>query len=75
MISKRFTFLIILRVLLLFVTLLLLAWIFADPRLVFNQIILFLIIVTQVVELIRFVNHTNRELAVFLNKHQDFHLI
>lgn len=74
MISKRFTFLIILRVVLLLITVLLFSWIFADSRLFFNQIILSLIIVAQVVELIRFVNNTNRELARFFSaiKHQDF---
>lgn len=74
MISKRFTFLIILRVLLLLVTIMLFSWIFLDPRLFFNQLILGLIVVAQVVELIRFVNHTNRELTRFFTaiKHQDF---
>lgn len=74
MISKRFTFLIIVRVLLLVVTIMLLAWIFADPRLFFNQVILSLILVAQVAELVRFVNHTNRELTRFFSaiKHQDF---
>lgn len=74
MISKRFTFQVIFRVLLLVLTLWLFSWIFADPRLIFNQIILSLIITAQVVELIRFVNHTNRELSRFFLaiKHQDF---
>lgn len=74
MISKRFTFLIILRVLLILVTVILLSWIFGDTRLFFNQIILSVILIAQVVELIRFVNHTNRELARFFSaiKHQDF---
>ena len=48
MISKRFTFLIVMRVLLLVVTIMLLAWIFADPRLFFNQIILSLLLAAQV---------------------------
>ncbi len=74
MISKRFTFLVIVRVVLLLVTVFLFQWIFADPRLFFNQVILGLIVVIQVIELIRFVNHTNRELTRFFTaiKHQDF---
>jgi nitrogen fixation/metabolism regulation signal transduction histidine kinase len=56
------------------VTVFLFLWIFADPRLFFNQIILGLILIAQVIELIRFVNHTNRELTRFFLaiKHQDF---
>lgn len=47
-------------------TMFLLTWIWGDPRLVFNQIILGLALVIETVELIRFVNHTNRELSRFL---------
>lgn len=70
----RFTYLTILRITLLLATVLVFSWIFGDPRLFFNQIILGLIIVAQVVELVRFVNHTNRELSkLFLAiKHEDF---
>lgn len=74
MIYKRFTFLIILRIALLMGNVLLLSWIFGDPRLFFNQIILFLVLAAQVTELIRYVNHTNRELSRFFLaiKHGDF---
>ncbi|AYB34271.1 sensor histidine kinase [Chryseolinea soli] len=74
MIYKRFTFLIVLRIAFLLGNVLLLSWIFGDPRLFFNQIILFLLLVAQVVELIRYVNHTNRELSRFFLaiKHADF---
>jgi nitrogen fixation/metabolism regulation signal transduction histidine kinase len=48
--------------------------IFGDTRLFFNQIILFVILIIQIAELVRFVNHTNRELArLFLAiRHSDF---
>jgi len=65
---------IVIRVLLLMGNMFLLTWIFGDARLVFNQIILSLFLVGQVAELIRFVNHTNRELARFFQAiiHKDF---
>lgn len=74
MFYKKFTFLIILRIALLLLNVLVLSIIFGDTRLFFNQIILFAILILQVVELIRFVNHTNRELArLFLAiRHSDF---
>ncbi|MBA4058327.1 MAG: ATP-binding protein, partial [Marivirga sp.] len=74
MTSRHFTVLTVIRVLLLMLTLSLLSWIFGDSRLFFNQIIVGLIIMLQVVELIRFVNLTNRELSRFLLsiKHGDF---
>ena len=51
-----------------------LSLIFGDTRLFFNQIILFVVLIIQIGELIRFVNHTNRELArLFLAiRHSDF---
>lgn len=53
---------------------LVLTLIFGDSRLFFNQIILFAVLILQITELIRFVNHTNRELArLFLAvRHSDF---
>lgn len=74
MVLKRFTFLIIIRIVLLMSNVLLIAFIFGDKRLFFNQIILSLILAIQVAELIRFVNHTNRELTRFFYaiKHSDF---
>ena len=62
------------RVILLLISIFLIAWIFGDRRLFFNQIIIGLIIIVQVAELIRFVNHTNRELSRFFLaiKHGDF---
>jgi len=66
MVSKRFAFLVILRIALLMVTLVALAFIFARTDLFFNQIILLSLVIIQVIELIRFVTFTNRELARLL---------
>lgn len=54
--------------------LLALSYIFGDNRLFFNQIILFIILVIQVYELIRFLNYTNKELSKFILsiRHNDF---
>ena len=70
----RFTALIILRVALIVGNIFLISWIFGDNQLFFNQIILSLILIAQIVELIYFLNHTNRELArlFFAIKHGDF---
>lgn len=74
MFYKKFTFLIVLRIALLTVNVLILSIIFGDTRLFFNQIILFVLLTIQIGELIRFVNHTNRELArLFLAiRYSDF---
>jgi two-component system, NtrC family, nitrogen regulation sensor histidine kinase NtrY len=74
MLLKRFTFLIVARIFLLVGNVLLIAFIFGDKRLFFNQIILAILLVMQTAELIRFVNHTNRELTRFFYaiKHSDF---
>ena len=66
MFSKRFAFLVILRIALLMLTLVALAFIFARTDLFFNQIILLGIVIIQVAELIRFVTFTNRELSRLL---------
>ncbi len=74
MVYKRFYIQVIIRVLLLLVSSLVLGFIFGDERLFFNQIIVGIFLVLQVLEFIRYVNHTNRELArLFLAvKHEDF---
>jgi len=74
MIYKRFTFLIIVRIVLLLTNVIIISLIFGDVRLFFNQIILGLLLIIQILELIRFVNHTNRELAKFFYaiRHSDF---
>ncbi|HZB13450.1 MAG TPA: ATP-binding protein [Chryseolinea sp.] len=71
---KRFSLLVILRVALILIDITLLAWIFGDVRLFFNQIILVVILIVQVWELIHYINLTNRELTrLFLAiKHADF---
>lgn len=71
---KKFTFKVAIRILLILGVMIALALIFGDERLFFNQIILTIVLVLQVVELLRFVNHTNRELTKFLLaiKHRDF---
>ena len=66
MVSKRFALLVIIRIILLMLTLVALAFIFAKTELFFNQIILLSVIAIQVSELIRFVTYTNRELAKLL---------
>lgn len=66
MLTQRFTWLIIFRVLLLTVAIGVLTWIWGDARLFFTQVIVGLIIVGIVSELIRFVNSSNREVARFL---------
>ncbi|HEY0742125.1 MAG TPA: PAS domain-containing protein, partial [Chryseosolibacter sp.] len=74
MIYRRFTFLIIFRITLIVANVLLISAILGDKRLFFNQIILGLIFVIQIGELVRFVNHTNRELTklFYAIKHSDF---
>ncbi len=74
MFYKKFTFLTAFRIILLMANIIVLALIFGDARLFFNQIILFTVLIIQVAELIRFVNHTNRELSrLFLAiRHSDF---
>lgn len=71
---KKFSFLVVLRLLFILVNMLLLAYIFGDSRLFFNHIILFILLVLQVGELIRYIKRTNKELTKFLLavKHSDF---
>ncbi len=69
-----FAFKLIIRLVLILANMAALTIIFGDSRLFFNQIILAIILIIQVAELIRFINHTNRELSKFLLaiKHSDF---
>jgi nitrogen fixation/metabolism regulation signal transduction histidine kinase len=71
---KRFSLQVIFRIVFIIVNAILIAWIFGDMRLFFNQVILILILAMQVWELIHYINHTNRELSrLFLAiKHADF---
>jgi len=74
MVLKRFSFLVILRIILILGNVVLIAFIFGDARLFFNQIILAIFLAAQIADLIRYVNKTNRELVKFLNaiKQSDF---
>lgn len=74
MILKRFSILVILRIVLLCCTILAFAWVVQRQEMFFNQLTLAAIFILQVWELIRFVNQTNRELSRFLLgiKHADF---
>ena len=74
MLSRKFTILTVIRIILLVLTISILTWIFGDSRLFFTQIILGIVVVVEVVELISFVNRTNRELSRFLIaiRHGDF---
>ena len=71
---KRFSLQVILRIALILANAILLAWIFGDMRLFFNQVILIIILIGQIWELIHYINLTNRELTrLFLAiKHDDF---
>ena len=73
MILKRFSVLLVIRVILILGNMVLIAAIFGDERLIFNHVILFVILVFQIVELLRFVNKTNRSISRFLFaiKHDD----
>lgn len=71
---KHFSIQVIFRILLIIINSILIAWIFGDMRLFFNQLILIIILSVQIWELIHYINHTNRELSrLFLAiKHADF---
>lgn len=73
MVLKRFSVLVILRVMLLCCTILSFAWVI-QQAMFFNQLTLAILFILQIAELIRFVNYTNRELSRFLLgiKHADF---
>ncbi|MEQ9263078.1 MAG: ATP-binding protein [Owenweeksia sp.] len=74
MTSNRFSLGLLIRVVLILANLLLLsfAWMWAD--LLFTYILMALILAAQIAELLRFVNHTNRELHKFLDaiRHEDY---
>ena len=71
---KRFSTIVLVRVALLLATMVGFAAIFGRSELFFNQVILSILIALQVVELIRHVRRTNRDLAKFLLaiKNADF---
>jgi two-component system nitrogen regulation sensor histidine kinase NtrY len=71
---RRFYVLIILRVLLLVVTIFAFAFIFGRADMIINHVIIASVIIVQIIEMIHFVNRTNRELARLFNSivHHDF---
>ncbi len=71
MVSKRFFLLVFTRVILLVGTIIPFSIIFLRPDLLFTQIILLSVIISQVVELTYFVNRTNEDLSRFLSAIQD----
>ncbi|MEM6524869.1 MAG: ATP-binding protein [Bacteroidota bacterium] len=73
-IFQSFAFKVILRLIFIFLNMIVLSLIFGDVRLFFNQIILAVALIIQVVEMVRYINYTNRELAKFLLaiKYDDF---
>jgi two-component system, NtrC family, nitrogen regulation sensor histidine kinase NtrY len=74
MFYKRFNFRVVFRLLLIMTNFIVIAMIFGDKRLFFNQIILSVLLVIQTADLLRFINQTNRELTrLFLAiRHSDF---
>jgi two-component system, NtrC family, nitrogen regulation sensor histidine kinase NtrY len=74
MFYKRFNFRVVFRLLLSMINFIVIAMIFGDKRLFFNQIILSVLLVIQIADLLRFINQTNRELTrLFLAiRHSDF---
>jgi two-component system nitrogen regulation sensor histidine kinase NtrY len=71
---RRFYALVIFRVLLLVVTIFAFAFIFGRADMIINHVIIASVIIVQVIEMIHFVNRTNRELARLFNSivHHDF---
>ena len=73
-IHRRFYVLVIVRVLLLVAMIFAFAFVFAREDMVINHIIIASVIIVQIIEMIHFVNRTNRELAQLFNSivHHDF---
>jgi two-component system, NtrC family, nitrogen regulation sensor histidine kinase NtrY len=71
---KHFNVLVVVRLVLLIANVVVIASVFGDKRLFFTQIILFLVLIVQIVDLLRFIHHTNREITRFFLaiKHSDF---
>jgi len=79
MVYKRFTLLLILRLILILINLFCIAFLYfilEKEQLIFSFIILFSILIIQIVDLVRFITRTNRELNKFLNsiKQSDYTL-
>ena len=71
MVFNPFTRNLILRVALLFVTLVIWASIFLRKDLFFNQVLLFVLVLIQLISLVRYITRTNRELSRFLDSIRD----
>ncbi len=73
-IHRRFYFLVMLRVLLLVAAIFAFTFIFGRAEMIINHIIIASVIIVQVIEMIHFVNRTNRELTRLFNSiaHHDF---
>lgn len=71
---KHFNIRLAIRIVLLLGNMILIASIFGDKRLFFNQIILVIVLIIQTIDLIRFIHATNKELTRFFMaiKHADF---
>ena len=74
MIYKKFSLKLIVRLILILLNMAVIAIIFGDSRLFFNQIILGSVLIFQVFEILKFIQKTNRELARFFMaiKQSDF---
>ena len=74
MASKRFAFLISIRILLIALNVLLFAYFLFGYKLLFSQVLLIVLLAGQVTELVYFVSRTNRELKRFLDalNYNDF---
>ncbi len=74
MIFRRFTIRTILRIALIAINLIIIASIFGDSRLFFNQFIFGTVCIVQIIELIHFVNTTNRDMTRFIDaiRQSDF---
>jgi two-component system nitrogen regulation sensor histidine kinase NtrY len=71
---RRFYALVVVRVLLLVVTIFTFAFIFGRADMIINHVIIASVIIVQIIEMVHFVNRTNRELARLFNSivHHDF---
>lgn len=64
---NRFSLLVIVRIAIILTTSLLFIWLWGNPDLYFTRLLLFLISISLIVELLFFVNRTNRELVKFID--------
>ncbi|HKL07658.1 MAG TPA: ATP-binding protein [Bacteroidales bacterium] len=74
MVYKRFSILVILRIIFTLINMVLISNIILNPNRLFTSIVLILILIGQIAELLHYVNKTNRTLSNFLDaiKDKDF---